>query len=251
MLPLAGKNVLVTREASLAKKFTNQLLDNGANVYEVPLLKITSRSAVDIVQRLQNMDTLEWIFFTSVNGVDCFFSILEEEDVTLDNVKIAVVGKKTATVLANYGYKPDFVPSIYDGENLVIEFLEKYQEIKQVLLVQGNRSRDVVAKGLSKAGVQHQSLVVYDTNYNFDVETKLRQVLEKVSFDFITFTSPSTVEAFTTFSTMTLPEYTKIVCIGKTTEARARQLGFKNMITPETYTIESMIEVMLMNKRED
>lgn len=244
MLPLAGKNVLVTREASLAKKFTNQLLENGANVYEVPLLKITRRNAVEVGQRLRYMDKLEWIFFTSVNGVECFFTILQEEHITLDNVKFAVVGRKTAAVLNKYGYKPHFVPSIYDGENLVNDFLEKYQEVNQVLLVQGNKSRDVVAKGLSKAGVPHQSLVVYDTNYNLDVEIKLRQVLEEALFDFITFTSPSTVEAFAEFSTRKLPEHTKIVCIGKTTEARAKQLGFKKTVIPKTYTIESMIEVM-------
>lgn len=241
MLPLAGKKVLVTRGQELAQKFTEKLLANGATVYEVPLLKITCKNSLNDVHMVKNS---QWIFFTSVNGVKCFFSLIKQYNITLPSVNFVVVGQKTEKVLQQYGYKATFTPSIYDGENLVKEFLEKYAGVKNVLLVQGNRSRDVIAKGLSEAGVSFQTLVVYETLYNTDEKYRLQQVLNEVEFDFLTFTSPSTIEAFAKFANKTFSDRTKIVCIGNTTLKRAKQLGFKQVVCPDTYTIEGMIQVM-------
>ncbi|GGA86007.1 uroporphyrinogen-III synthase [Ornithinibacillus halotolerans] len=242
--PLLGKSVLVTREESLAKKFTKQLESSGADVYEVPLLKISCRTFNQDIKMLRALEQFDWLFFTSINGVNCFFESINYHQLSLPPIKIAVVGHKTEAQLEKYGYKADFLPSIYDGETFVKEFLNQYEEVGQVLLVQGNRSRDVIAKGLLEASVRFQSCIVYDTVNNDQSAPLLQKVLRSVKLDFITFTSPSTVEAFVKFSGEDIPEDTTIVCIGHTTEARARELGFQNTISPVQYTTESMIEVM-------
>ncbi|WP_026906346.1 uroporphyrinogen-III synthase [Paucisalibacillus globulus] len=250
--PLFGKNVLVTREASQAKLFTEQLLKNGAEVVEVPLLKIACKCSKENIKELRHLDKFNWVFFTSVNGVDCFFDMLEKNSMHIPNVKIAVVGHKTEEALNRYGYQAEIVPSRYDGETLVKEFLEKYEDIGQVLLVQGSRSRDVIEKGLSEAGIIYQTLVVYETIYNMDAREQLQKVLETTMFDFITFTSPSTVEAFAKLSNIEIPNDTIVVCIGTTTEVRANQLGLTNVISSKLFTIEGMIRVMCdITNRED
>ncbi|WP_042146190.1 uroporphyrinogen-III synthase [Paucisalibacillus sp. EB02] len=249
-LPLSGKEVLVTREASQAKSFSKQLQDYGASVIEVPLLKIACEN--DNFEKIPHLNEFEWIFFTSVNGVECFFEILTNKNINLPQVKFAVVGHKTEEILNKYGYQAEIVPSKYDGETMVKEFLENFQDIGQVLLVQGSRSRDVIEKGLMEAGIRYHTLIVYKTIYNDEVKERLQHVLGTSNFDFITFTSPSTVEAFVKFSNREMLNTTIVVCIGTTTEDRARQLGFKNVISSEIFTIEGMVQVMCdIAKRED
>lgn len=242
-LPLSGKKVLVTREASQAKLFSNQLHECGASVVEVPLLKIACRT--DFIEKLpQPLEKFQWVFFTSVNGVRCFFEIVINKNWDLSNVKFAVVGHKTGEVLNQYGYQAEIIPSKYDGKTMVKEFLENYHNIGQVLLVQGSRSRDVIERGFEEAGVPYHTIVVYETVYNGEISEHLQQVLNTTKFDFITFTSPSTVEAFVKFSNREISNDTLIVCIGTTTEERARQLGFNNVISSDLFTIEGMIQVM-------
>jgi uroporphyrinogen-III synthase len=250
--PLLGKKVLVTREASQAKKFTKQLLAYGADVVEVPLLKIACKNSVENIEAMYHLDEFQWLFFTSVNGVECFFNILEQNNLHVPEVKFAVVGHKTEEVLSRFGYQAEIVPSIYDGETLVKEFLEKYQVSGRVLLVQGSRSRDVIEKGLAKAGMLYDTVVVYETLYNDEAKEQLQQELDRNTFDFITFTSPSTVEAFVTFSNYEIPNHTIVVCIGTTTAERAKELGLSNIVSSELFTIEGMIHVMCdITKRED
>ncbi|WP_047985001.1 uroporphyrinogen-III synthase [Ornithinibacillus californiensis] len=250
-LPLQGKNILVTREASLADKFSKQLIAKGANVLETPLLKIACKRSLDDREVIENLGQFNWIFFTSVNGVECFFNLIEKYEIKLPVVKIAVVGHKTEEVLKSYGFVADFIPSIYDGENLVNEFLGEFHDIGKVLLVQGNRSRKVIADGLLKAGVDYRTIVVYETLYNEEAKAKLNRVLKDITFDYVTFTSPSTVEAFMKYSKRTLSNDTKVVCIGNTTEKKAREFGLTNISSPNLFTIEAMIELMCNEKRED
>ncbi|WP_010099018.1 uroporphyrinogen-III synthase [Ornithinibacillus scapharcae] len=249
-LPLSGKNVLVTREASQAKYFSDKILEYGGHVYEVPLLKITCRNDTNNQAIFNNLIQFEWIFFTSVNGVQCFFSLLEQNHLDVPKIKFAAVGHKTEDALQQYGYTAELVPAIYDGENLVDEFLRKYNDIGQVLLVQGSRSRDVIERGLHERGISYQSIVVYETRYNDDIGAELKEVLSTTELDFITFTSPSTVEAFKRLYAEEVSQAITIVCIGNTTERRAIELGFKNTISPKVYTVESMVEIMCNQLKE-
>lgn len=242
--PLSGKTVLVTREKTQAKKLTALLQDKGATVLEIPLLKISCKETVDNVEAIHQLDTFDWLFFTSVNGVQCFFSLLEQHNIQLPEVKIAVVGHKTEEVLHQYGYRAAIVPTIYNGETLIQEFLATYEEINNVLLVQGNLSRDVIAEGLKKANIPFQTIVVYDTVVNEDSQGELQQQLQTKELDYITFTSPSAVDAFVTFAGNRVPSKTKIVCIGTTTEEKANALGFVNTMSPEMFTIEAMVQIM-------
>ncbi|MEN2765715.1 uroporphyrinogen-III synthase [Ornithinibacillus xuwenensis] len=252
-LPLLKRKILITREAKQSKGFADKLTNLGAEVSTVPLLKINCKNSRDNQHMLQKIMNFQWIVFTSENGINCFFQLLED-DTLLQQIRFAVVGKKTEEALNRYGYQADLVPSIYDGNHLVTEFLDRYHEIGKVLLVQGNRSRDVIEKGLINAGVPYETLIVYETSYNEEARKSLDRVLRAVEFDFITFTSPSTVEAFHQFkpSELHLPIDTNIICIGKTTENRAKELGFNQTRIPDSYTIDGMIEVMCQTfNRED
>lgn len=195
---------------------------------------------------MKQLHTFNWIFFSSVNGVECFFRFVTEQMEELKNVRFAAVGSKTAEALEQFGHRADFVPSVFDGRTLVKEFLALDNEIGHVLLIQGNRSRKEISDGLTEAVIPYQKLVVYETKDNDKNRTTLNEVLRTTKLDFITFTSPSSVEAFNRMKTgnINVSHDTTFVCIGRTTEDQAKELGFTNTIIPQDYTVDGMVTIM-------
>lgn len=240
--PLQNKQILITREEKQAKTFSEKVLRQGGEPVEVPLLAISCTDRLADRPIFQSLAVYKWIFFTSANGVNCFFQLLHKHHIQptiLKNVKIAVVGHKTEDALNGYGLTADFIPTIYNAEHMALEFLHRFTVEGSFLLVRGNRSRTVLPERFSKIGVDFAAIEVYETNFNYKMANRLNEVLKKKWYDFITFTSPSVVDAFTE---MAETAYEKTcVCIGTTTEARARELGFTTILTPEEFTIDGMI----------
>src|SRR5699024_7743237 len=88
-----------------------------------------------------------------------------------------------------------------------------------------------------------EKIEVYETtritNLSVDSIEKIKVV------DFISFTSPSTVEAFAQATNkngnlLQIPA----VCIGTTTATSAENIGFKTIIVPKIFTIESMLKAL-------
>ncbi|WP_404453707.1 uroporphyrinogen-III synthase [Oceanobacillus kapialis] len=243
MLPsLQGKNILVTREAGQAELFAKQINQSGGNPVIVPLLKITCKESDKAREILTNLSHYNWIFFTSANGVDCFFDLrsgIDSNSVRI-HANIATVGEKTSIALQEYGYKANFTPKLYNANTMATDFLQEYTNPGRILLIRGNRSRSVLPEEFRKHGIRFDTLEVYDTHFNFARKKQLNQELRENEIDYITFTSPSTVEAFCEMVDG-IPKTVPCICIGSTTSKRAEELGFQYILTPETFTIEGMI----------
>jgi len=243
---LDGNRVLITREEKQAKYFSNIVKEKNGIPVEVPLLKITVIDREDQLELLQNWKNYEWIFFTSMNGVYYYFQLLEKYNIPLagfDKKKIAAVGHKTENALKEFNYKADFIPTIYDAETMADEFFKEEQGKGPVLIVRGSRSREVLPEFFTEHQISFDSVTVYETVYNYAAKQKLNEVLKKDQIDLITFTSPSTCEALVEMAE-TLPDKL-CVCIGTTTERRAKELGFDKIITPKQFTVDAMLEKML------
>jgi uroporphyrinogen-III synthase len=237
---LHGSKILITREAKQAKQFAEKVLALGGIPVEVPLLRISCKDARENEQIFSNLGIYKWIFFTSANGVSCFFDLIKKYNVeNLKQYKFATVGHKTEMMLKKYGYHASFIPSTYNAEIMAEEFLESFSEEGPALLVRGNRSRDVLPVEFSKQHLAFDTMEVYETNVNDDAADKLNQVLYEDEIDFITFTSPSTVEAFVEMAEV--KHEMNVVCIGTTTEQRAEEFGFSPINTPEEFTTEAML----------
>lgn len=72
----------------------------------------------------------DWIAFTSPTGVKIFMDLFlaEYDPRDLWRTRLAVIGKGSAGELEKYGLKPDFMPSVYDGETLGRELRERILE---------------------------------------------------------------------------------------------------------------------------
>ncbi|HLR68544.1 MAG TPA: uroporphyrinogen-III synthase [Virgibacillus sp.] len=241
MISLQNKNILVTREERGAKRFAEKIAIYHGKPIVVPLLEI---NCLPVREDIGDIRTFDWIFFTSQNGVDCFLKNARFAR-ELHDVRIAAVGPKTAQVIEREGYTVDFIPSTYNAEVMAKEFLSTYVKTGPILLVRGVLSRPVLADALTKAGRTIVSLNVYDTVTNSMVKGTLTSVLSKQTIDLLTFTSPSTVDAFTELvEHPNQYHHLPAACIGTTTEKRAKEIGFTQTIVPRKFTIEGMLKAM-------
>lgn len=241
LAPLHGKEILITREKSQSKVFAELVKAQGGIPIEIPLLNI---ACIGFAERLPLPD-YQWIIFTSANGVHCFFKGLSGK---LDDcVRFAVVGHKTEKPLLEYGVSANFVPSVYNAEVMAAEFLQQITINGAILIVKGNKSRNVLQEAFSKSEIAFDELVTYETTSNRSAKELLSRYFKQNYPDFITFTSPSTVEAFMEMCNEKLVSHAleiPCVCIGTTTEACAKEFGFKQTLLPNQFTIEGMVDRM-------
>lgn len=245
MPALSGKRILNTREASQAKGFTELIQAHGGQAIEAPLIKITCNKEMD--KKIGKLAHYEWVFITSANGVHCFFKQINIEKRL--SCKFAIVGAKTAEALASYGYEADFIPSTFNAETMANEFIANYPNRENILLVRGNQSRDILPNQFKKHHISFDMIEVYKTTINDEMEGELNDLFTKSRIDIITFMSPSTINAFQTLLKKDIYEEIRethlSVCIGTTTARYAKKAGFQNIIIPEIFTIEGMIDCMV------
>ncbi|WP_163970143.1 uroporphyrinogen-III synthase [Oceanobacillus halotolerans] len=247
---LQGKTILVTREKKQAREFAEKIKARGGKPIVVPLLQISCKLDID-QQFLQKIESYSWLFFTSANGVHAFVQLVKVRGIRLQDlshIPIAAVGEKTARILKTYGFHTTFMPSTFNGATMVEEFLEQYDVSSSILLIRGNLSRDTIPEEFKAKGIPFETVELYATTTNYEVKEQLNTSCYNDEIDFLTFTSPSTVQAF-----MELKEeddklnqliHTPCVCIGTTTADKAEQLGFTHIIVPSTFTIDGMIQQM-------
>lgn len=244
---LNKKQILITREKTQAKLFEKQIINNNGVPITAPLLKIAPFYDENSESILTSLNDFDWLFFTSVNGVNHFFKQVVNTDL-LHNCKIAVVGHKTAEALHQYGFSAQFMPTTYNAETMAAEFLSKVGTVNRVLFIRGNLSRPTLLTEFTKANIPYSKIVVYETKVNKAIEHDLIKKLEK-GIDFLTFTSPSTVRAFVELvqdsSLLKQAQEKYCFCIGTTTEQVAIDYNFKHTFIPTEFTIDSMVNKMI------
>ncbi|MCA1031943.1 uroporphyrinogen-III synthase [Bacillus timonensis] len=247
--PLANKKILITRGNNQATEFSKKLIELGGKPIEVPLISFSyPKHLNDILEELKSLSTYQWLVFTSKNGVERFFNIVEKHSLKIDASfpKIAVVGKKTELALQKRGFFASVVPHEYIAEGLVDVLKPHLHSNDRILLVRGNLGRPVIKNELSTMDVYVKDLIIYETKENTSNRQLLIQTIHKSKVDIITFTSPSTVHAFIRLLEGT--DYRNwikksvIACIGPVTKEAALNEGLPVHVCPDRYTIDDMIE---------
>jgi len=248
--PLTGITVLVTRGKDQAKEFSEKLSKLGAVPLETPLISFSLPETIEPAkQAIKEIHKYDWLIFTSKNGVDFFFQLLEEPIKMEDLPKIAVVGKKTAKALERIGIEPALVPEKFVAEGLIEELKPLVAPYERVLLVKGNLARPILKQSLEEIGACVTDAVVYETKLNSEGKQETIDLLIKGKIDVITFTSPSTVQGFMKIleglDWHQLLKHSVIACIGPITKQAAEREGLQVQICPENYTIDDMIEAIV------
>src|ERR1043165_2302656 len=124
--PLSGKRIVVTRTRKQAGALTNQLRDLGADVIELPTIRIEPPTDLRAFAELvQDAHAYDWIVFTSPNGVNAFFDLfykLYDDAREIGGARIAAIGPATAQRLKDFHLHVDLQPEEFVAESLVREF---------------------------------------------------------------------------------------------------------------------------------
>jgi uroporphyrinogen III methyltransferase/synthase len=248
--PLFGKRILVTRTREQASKLKEALVELGAQVFEVPTIKVEYILNGETLTKLKELPRYDWLVFTSENGVIAFFSALAKLDLDLRfiaNQKIAVIGPGTESALKKYIIKPDLRPEKdYTQEGLLAAFSLVDLKGKRVLLIRAKVARDVLPKGLAELGANVEILPIYETKLPEESKQKLVLILRQ-GVDVITFTSSSTVENFFKLLEGTEVKLSKVLfaVIGPITANTLRQYGFEPEIIAKENTIQGLVSAIL------
>jgi uroporphyrinogen III methyltransferase / synthase len=257
--PLFGARVVVTRTREQASELSRQLSERGAEVLEIPTIKIVPptepRLLADVLLELNSYD---WLVFTSPNGVTTFFNYFFRgfEDMRdLGGARIAAIGPATAARLKELHLKVDLMPEEYIGSKIAQAFA-KYQSIEnlKIAILRAEVANPELPKALEELGAIVDDIACYKTVQETEDLTRAAAKLLESGADWITFTSSSTVEHF--HARFNLPELIqkfpqiKLASIGPETSKAITALGLTPNLQARTHTIEGLLKALENAVRE-
>ncbi len=247
--PLHGKKVVVTRTRSQASELSSKLTDLGADVIEIPTIKIEHPDdKQEFVEGVGQVHTYDWLVFSSPNGVERFFEVffnVYDDARSIGGVRIAAVGPSTAKKIIEYRLAVDLIPETYVAEGLVKVFADNENiENQTVLWVRGAEARDTIQRGLSGLGAIVDECIAYKTVPEFDDLNGAKERFEKEGADAITFVSSSAAKHFFALN-MPYPDDCKVASIGPVTSATLEEIGKPADIQAKEHNIDGLVEAVL------
>jgi len=263
--PLFGKRIIVTRTREQASLLSEKLEESGAEVIEIPTIKIVSLKADKRLKDAFSSGGYDWVFFTSQNGVSEFAAFLEragKDSRIFGKAGICAIGSETARSLRKIGIKPDYLPSEFVAEAVVKHFKKlslrsraqarEKQSLstgRKALILRAKKARDILPEGLKEAGFEVKTIDLYDTVIPKESALSLKEAL-KEKIDFITFTSSSTVDNFIKLLGRDYKRKlsgVKFASIGPVTSGALNKSGLKADVEAKVYTIEGLVKAMVKN----
>ena len=249
--PLFGKRIVVTRAREQASGFLQELASLGADCIQFPTIEIIPPDSWEPLDTaISDLESYQWLLFTSVNGVKYFLKRLYSsgKDVRdLKGIKIGAIGPKTADQWHQLGIKPDLIPDEYRAEAVVEAFKKWDTQGVRILVPRAAKAREILPDQLRKMGAQVDVVDAYKTVSPTENIAGVRDMLEKGTIDMVTFTSSSTVTNFVNMFGSEKQRLTdvwmkrvKIACIGPITADTAKANGFSVDLMPSDYTIEAL-----------
>lgn len=246
--PLAGKRIIVTRTRTQAGALTKQLAQLGADVLELPTIRIEPpsdlRAFAEVVQDSHGYD---WIIFTSPNGVNSFFDLfykLYDDAREIGAAKIAAIGPATAQRIKEFHLHVDLQPTEFVAEALVREFKKQGGvENLRILLARAEKARDVLPKELAAMGGIVDEGLAYRTVPETRDDNGARRRLVEEGADLITFTSSSTVENFMALD-LPWPTGMQVASIGPVTSKTARDLGLNVDVEARRHDVPGLVDAI-------
>jgi uroporphyrinogen III methyltransferase/synthase len=253
---LRGKTVLVTRPSSQSEDLTGHLEAVGATVVHCPTIEVLPpNNWAQLDASILRIKEYDWIVFTSANGVRFFFDRLEEKEI--DGVEafagaiVCAIGPVTAAALEKAGVVAQVTASDSRAEGAltaIVDHVGGEHNVKglQFLIPRAKVAREILPAGLRKLGARVDAIEAYQTVKPEIPRESILRLFHETSIDVVTFTSSSTVSNFAALVGLTdlsgLLANILIACIGPITAETAAGYGLKNIIQPELYNAEALVE---------
>jgi uroporphyrinogen III methyltransferase/synthase len=263
--PLFGYRVLVTREHMEGFEPLEEL---GAEVIEFPTIEVVSPvSYEELDKSIDNIETYDWLIFTSRNGVKYFFKRFFDKDRDIRDLKgisICAIGTRTAEEIWRYGIKTDLIPDEFRSEGLIEAFVQfsgkQTIPTKPILnkgktdmgVLKGTRfllpraevAREIFPERVRELGGEIDVPVAYRTIKPESRGKRLRRFLKEGRISIATFTSAATFNNFREIMGEDADELLKgviIAAIGPITAKAIEKAGLHVDIVPKEATIEALV----------
>jgi uroporphyrinogen III methyltransferase/synthase len=253
-LPLFGKRIVVTRRTGQAGAFAKRLAELGADVLEVPTIRLTLPTEKDaIVDCLLELNAYDWLVFTSANGVTAFFDLFFKRFHDMRDIggaRIAAVGPATAAKLRELHLQVDLQPEEATAKKLAEAFakFETIENLKMCLLRAEVANREL-PEALEELGAIVDDIAIYKTVPETEDPAGAGARLLAEGADWVTFTSSSTAEHF--HARFDLPKLLKkfpqlkIASIGPETSKTIRALKLEPAVEAKEHTTDGLIAALL------
>jgi possible uroporphyrinogen-III synthase len=134
------------------------------------------------------------------------------------------------------------VPQEFRAEAVVDALRPILPPRAHILLPRAQEARDVLPASLGAHGVTVDVVAAYETVPETEHGEELAAQMMDGAFDYVTFTSSSTVKNLVRMlGNITPLQHTKIACIGPVTAETVKQFGLDPYIVAGTYTIDGLI----------
>jgi uroporphyrinogen III methyltransferase/synthase len=244
--PLSGRRVVVTRARAQASGLADRLRGLGAEVVELPAIRIEPRVGSEEVRKAVNdLHSYALVCLTSANGVRLLFEAMEEAGLdarALANATVAAIGPGTEAELVAHGIRADVVPERFVAEALAEALADVPVQGRPVLIARAAEAREVLPESLRERGAEVDVVALYETV----AERPDPAAVEAAqAADYLTFTSSSTVRNLVAALDGRLPEKVRVVSIGPVTSAAAREAGLAVDVEAQRHDIDGLLEALL------
>jgi uroporphyrinogen-III synthase len=246
---LENKVFISTRPVDQSAELENLLSEESATLISMPTIEIKPLPLGEFAwQQLKNLDSFNWVVFTSPNGLRYFFARLFELQNHYglpEHLKIAVVGKKTAASLECYGTSASFINLGNTAEDFVADFFHRVNLGERVLFPIGNLARTVIEDKISKKA-ECTRILFYETVLPEVINDEALQLIVEDKYDMIVLTSPSCCNNLLHLVSGKIdPATLRLICIGQTTSAEVIHNGLEPLITAGTANSQGIFTAIL------
>ncbi|HWH68921.1 MAG TPA: uroporphyrinogen-III synthase, partial [Candidatus Sulfotelmatobacter sp.] len=225
-----------------------------ADVLEVPTIKIQPPTQREpIVDAMLELNSYDWLVFTSPNGVATFFEYFFRQFHDMRDIggaRIAAVGPATAKKLKELHLQVDLMPDEALASSIAEAFAE-YESVEnlKICLLRAEVANTELPAALDAMGAIVDDIACYKTVPETADLSGSAAKLNETGADWVTFTSGSTVEHFhARFNLPALVEkfpQMKLASIGPETSKAIIDLGLKPTIQAKEHTIEGLVSTLL------
>ncbi|OFX54739.1 MAG: hypothetical protein A2046_04875 [Bacteroidetes bacterium GWA2_30_7] len=247
---IKDKIIISTQPEENFTEFAKPLEVLGAKVINLPMISV-KESVISEQESvvLKNIQTVDWLIFTSKNGIIYFFKKLETLTGNINiskNINIAVIGQKTGKELEKYGKVADYISKSNLAETFATELKNNViTKNSKILLLLGNLAGNTIENKL-EGFANITRINCYETYKPDYIDKHYLEIINNAQYDIIIFTSSSGFHNFVeVFNSKENLKKLKIGSIGKSTTKAIEEYGVKPLFTAQQSNTEGLISEIL------
>ena len=248
-------NVLITRPAHHLSAARAMLPPERFNLCPCPTISIKpAQKTAEIDFALRRIPTFDFTIFTSQVAVTRTVHYLNDIGINLerfDQTYVCGVGPVTADKLREFGIETRLVPDRYTAQALADLFPVMQGYSPRVLFPRGDNSSKVLIDALTRKGYDLVSPIIYLARPRAELDGQAMQLINDSKVDCVAFTSPSSVFGLRLLvgddQFETLVQNSKVAAIGPVTAKTCEEVGSRDEINTEDYTLEALAKEIAHN----